>query len=135
MSHFTVSVGPGMKIGSYLDDAREYMKAEPRLVGKWSRADAVFGWVGSIVRTKARYWKTTTSPSYGIVLEVGKATWLGVLWANEGDSRQHVGSEVDCWHYPELDSMRTDIFRRRLTDEQLREFARKAGTLELIPSR
>jgi|SRR5581483_12400422 len=132
---FTLYVGPGMQMRTYLDDVHEYVFQAPRFISRWGRADSVYHWLGCIIRPKASYWKAGVPEPYGIVVEVGRASWLCAIWEDGSESRaRHVGREVDCWHYQELDSMRQDMLRRKFTDDQLREFVRTYDKSRLIPT-
>ncbi len=132
-TNFTVYTGGGIRMRSHIDDVHEYVKGAPRFISSWGRADSVYHWLGCIIRSKPSYWKAGVPDPYGIVVEVGRASWLCAIWDDASSSEpRHVGREVDCWHYQGLHSMREDMLRRKFSDEQLLAFVRgfdKAGLI------
>lgn len=131
-----IHIGPGMQMRHHLADVHDYMQQRPRYISRWGRADVVYNWVGCIIRPRRSYWENGIPAPYGIVIEVGRATWLVALWAAASSPRDYItGHEVDCWHYQELDTMKHDILARRVTDEQLLAFVRSLDESILIPTR
>lgn len=58
-------------------------------------ADTIYNWIGSIVRYKRRYWDDGEKPPFGVVIEVGQASWLVAVWERDQEPSDHVnGMEV-----------------------------------------
>jgi hypothetical protein len=124
----------GIRIGSYLDDVREFTQQQPKYVGCWGRADCIYNWIGSIIRLKRRHWKGGKPTPYGIVIEVGSASWLAALWTDSRTPDEPVAPcDIDRWWPTQIHQLKNDMLARRFTEEQLLHFLRILNYTNLTP--
>lgn len=124
-----------MRWRTYVDDVHEFTREEPKLVSSWARADAIYRWIGCIVRPKRSYWPAGTTMPYGYVVEVGAAIWLGVLWSDGRTNTEYVGREVDCWHLRGVNELKDRMLARQVPDAELLATLRTLDPKQLILDR
>lgn len=124
-----------MRWRTYVDDVHEFIREEPKLVNSWARADAIYRWIGCIVRPKRSYWPAGTTTPYGYVVEVGAAIWLGVLWSDGRTNAEFVGREVDCWHLRGVNELKDRMLARQVSDAELLATLRTLDPKQLILDR
>ena len=133
---YTVYIGGGTVIRHHLADVHAFTNIPPKYISEWGRADSILHWIGCVVRPRKRLWSGGVAPAYGIVAEVGRASWLVVLWADGQDPRRHyTGYELDCWHYRGLYDMKQSILRRSVSEGALLGFIQGVDPKELIPTK
>jgi len=110
----------GIAIGSHLDDVREFTQQRPKYIGRWGRADCIYNWIGCVIRLKRRHWTGDKPVPYGIVIEVGPASWLAALWTDSRTPNEHIAPcDIDRWWPPHIHQLKQDMLARRFTEEQL----------------
>lgn len=124
-----------MKWRTYVDDVHEFRRNDPKLVSSWGRADAIYHWIGCIVRPRRSYWPDASIMPYGIVVEVGAAVHFGVLWADGKANTEFHSSEVDCWHLRGVNELKDRMLARQVPDAELLEMLRTLDPKKLIIDR
>lgn len=124
-----------MRWRTYIDDVNEFTGVDPKLVSQWARADAIYRWIGCIVRPKSGFWPAGGTMPYGIVVEVGRAIWLGVLWSDGRANTEFAGKEVDCWHLRGVGELKDRMLARQVSDAELLEMLRTLDPKKLIRER
>jgi hypothetical protein len=113
----------GIPIGSHLDRVREFTAQPPKYISHRGRADSIYNWIGSVVRLKKRLWTGDSPVPYGIVIEVGPASWLAALWANSRDPREQVAPrDIDRWWPRNIYDLKNHMLVRKYSEEQLLQF-------------
>lgn len=110
----------GMRIGSHLDDVREFIQQPPKYISRWGRIDCIYNWIGLIIRLKRRHWTGNKAVPYGIVVEVGRTSWLAALWTDGTSPNEQIAvRDIDCWSPPHVYTLKKDMLGRRYSEEQL----------------
>ena len=105
-----------------MDQVNEFRSIAPKHISRWGRANSIYNWIGSIVRYKKRYWTNGEVPPFGLVIEVGRASWLVALWERDNAPKDHInGMEVDRWWTPDIHELKEGILSRKFSEDELRE--------------
>lgn len=89
-----------------------------------------------MIRLKARHWRDQPAPPYGLVIEVGRASWLVALWSDGTSPNDHIsGRDVDCWHQPGLHDLKDAILARKYSEDELRDYLSKLDFSDMVPTK
>lgn len=115
----------GMRIGSHLDQVREFIQQPPKYISRWGRIDCIYNWIGLIIRLKRHHWTGDKAVPYGIVVEVGRTSWLAALWTDGTSPCEQIAvRDIDSWSPPHVHSLKNEMLERRHSEEWLLQFLR-----------
>lgn len=119
-----------------LNEVREFTSIAPKYISRWGRSDSIYGWIGCIVRLKRKFWKEVSEP-YGLVIEVGPASWMVALWEDgRSPADNHVCRlDVDVWWPKGIHSLKEGILARRFSETDLSRFLSTIDPNQLIKKR
>ena len=109
-----------MKILPRWSDVHEFRQQPPIYISRYSqRADTIYSWIGNIIRLKQSYWENYSS-SFGIVVEVGRASLLAALWKDRHSPQEHVSvREINAWHAPHSYDLKKRMLARKVSEQEL----------------
>jgi hypothetical protein len=82
------------------DEYSAVLAVKPKHVHRWGRRDAIGRWFGRIVSAKKGYSNIQSTSLLGIVVEVGPAGWLTIMWEDGNINARWNRIEVEILHGP-----------------------------------
>ena len=82
------------------DEFATLLAATPKYLRTWGRRDAIRRWLGRIVSAKKGYSNLQRPSVLGIVVEVGPAGWLTIVWEDGKINAKWHRTELELIHGP-----------------------------------